>query len=217
MTSLRHRLVQIVRTGTLTPESPQPLGTHVPVLVGLARLVKLRRVAEFGCGQFSTLSLTDRSAFPDLEVLHSFENDPQWLEEIRTRTAHDPRVEMSRVDGRMGDAAAGVDVRDYDLVFIDDSKRAEDRAATIRAVWERRAPLVAIHDFEVFAYRRAAAGYRKRYRFTSLLPNTGILWNDDRLRDDQLRRLEDSIKRHRGELRAEDVRGWTRVLNDVAD
>jgi hypothetical protein len=117
----------------------------------------------------------------------------------------------------MGDAAAGVKVQDYDLVFIDDSKRAEDRAATIRAVAMRRPPLVAIHDFEVFAYRRAAAVYRKRYRFTSLVPNTGVLWNDDRLRDDQLRRLEDLIKGHRGELLAEDVGGWTRVFDEVAD
>jgi predicted O-methyltransferase YrrM len=214
-----NRVVQVVRTGSLAPRSGVPLGTHLPVLVGLSRIVPLRRVLEFGCGRYSTLNLLDRAVFPDLEALDSFETDPAWADEIAAATRHDPRVRLTTVKGAMADAADAA-AGDYDLVFIDDSKSGAARAATILAVAERKPRLVAVHDFEVFAYRRAAAaGFRHVFRFGAINPHTGLMWAPLEAADGlgppvaELRRLNDLVRRHARSVPHDDARQWAAVMD----
>jgi predicted O-methyltransferase YrrM len=57
--------------------------THVPILIGLARMREIKNVLEFGCGHYSTLTFLNRAAFPHLVKLHSIENDSSWSETIR--------------------------------------------------------------------------------------------------------------------------------------
>src|ERR1044071_885749 len=50
-----------------TPRAHNDYATHIPILIGLARLREIRRVLEFGCGRYSTLTFLKASAFPHLE------------------------------------------------------------------------------------------------------------------------------------------------------
>src|SRR5215471_20763089 len=81
----------------LAPLSANPYSTHLPVLVGLSRMLCIRRVAEFGCGQFSTTAFLNREAFPQLEQLDSFENDPGWIESMRATVGNDSRLTLKSV------------------------------------------------------------------------------------------------------------------------
>jgi Methyltransferase domain len=162
-----------------TPRAANDYATHVPVLIGLARLRKVRNVLEFGCGHYSTLTFLNRSAFPDLERLHSIENDDSWATTIEQTAKHDDRWTLQLVKGEIADSIAHIDLEAFDLILIDDSKTSTQRAATIRTVArkEPRHPWIVIHDFEVEEYREAASGFNHRHRFRAYNPETGVVGN----------------------------------------
>jgi hypothetical protein len=147
-------------------------------LIGLARLREVRNVLEFGCGNYSTLTFLNRSAFPHLERLHSLENDDSWAVTIQ-ETTKDDRWTLQIVNGEIADSVVHLDLEVFDLILIDDSKTSTQRAATIRAVArkEPRHPWIVIHDFEVEEYREAASGFKHRHRFRAYNPETGVVGN----------------------------------------
>lgn len=160
------------------PRALNDYATHVPILIGLARLRKIRSVLEFGCGHYSTLTFLNRSAFPHLGQLHSIENDDSWALTIQ-KAAKDPRWTLQLVNGEIADAVADVDLESFNLILIDDSKTSTQRAATIRAV-ARKQPQhawIVIHDFEVEEYRRAASAFKHLHRFRAYNPETGVVAN----------------------------------------
>jgi predicted O-methyltransferase YrrM len=129
------------------PRARNDYSTHLPILIALAHLRKIKTVLEFGCGHYSTLTFLNRSAFPDLERLHSIENDASWAEIIRGVT-HDQRWRLQVVDGEIAESVSLLDLEAFDLILIDDSKTSAQRKATIRAVasrWPQRA-WITIHD-----------------------------------------------------------------------
>src|SRR5450759_2469319 len=83
------------------PRSEFAYATHVPYLTGIAKLAEVRRVVEFGCGEYSTLTFLDREVFPALERLDSFEDDPQWIEKVRVMAAGDKRMRLMLQEGPM--------------------------------------------------------------------------------------------------------------------
>jgi hypothetical protein len=207
------RWYNVGRTKTFVKMSAEPMATHLPVLIGMARLRPVRRVLEFGSGRFSTLAFLNRSAFPELEVLQSYENDATWYETVKQMVRADPRVTLTHVDGLMHRVVDAKAVQDYDLVFIDDSFNSRQRSDTIRAIIAAQPKLAAVHDFETFAYRRATNSSRRRYRFSALLPNTGIVWNDDHFTIERLKALNGFIAEHTRQLAPEDLQGWAQVMD----
>jgi hypothetical protein len=191
-----------------------PYATHVPVLIGLARMLNVERVIEYGCGHYSTLTFLDRSAFPGLIKLLSLENDAEWFEKIAGQVNGDPRVEMWNVSGPMSSAASVTELSGYDIAFIDDSMNPSERATTIREIAAKRpdSTVVVVHDYETAEYRRAARAFTNRFNFDSLNPNTGVLWNNAPITKRDLRSLDKLIKRHAGRLQPSDVRGWVQAL-----
>jgi len=161
------------------PRALNDYATHVPILVGLARLREVRSVLEFGCGHYSTLTFLNASAFPHLERLHSIENDDSWAQTIAEAARNDLRWRLQLVNGEISDSVTHLDLESFDLILIDDSKTSEQRAATIRAVAAKKpkGPWVVIHDFEVEEYRRAAAAFQYRHRFRAYNPETGVVAN----------------------------------------
>lgn len=159
-----------------TPRARNDYATHVPILIGLSRMRKIRNVLEFGCGNYSTLTFLNRSAFPHLERLHSIENDDSWAATIQ-ETVKDDRWTLQLVNGEIADSVA--DLESFDLILIDDSKTSVQRAATIRAVARKQPqhPWIVIHDFEVDEYREAATGFKQRHRFRGYNPETGVVGN----------------------------------------
>lgn len=197
------------------PRAANPYATHVPVLIGLARALKVRSVLEVGCGQYSTLTFLNRAAFPNLEKLRSLENDIEWFAKVAKLVADDPRAEMMPVSGAMSRAMAATEIDAYDLIFLDDSTSAEERAATIREVAAKQpvSTIVVIHDYEVQAYRQAARAFVNRFNFDCLAPNTGIVWNNAAINKRDLRALNTFIKRYSKHYEPDDLSGWLQVLS----
>lgn len=196
------------------PRAANPYTTHVPVLIGLARILIVNRVIECGCGEYSTLTFLNRSAFPRVVKLLSLENNAEWLDRVAGKVSGDPRLEILGVNGQMSSAASAIEIDGYDLVFIDDSNSASERAATIREIAAKRAgsALIVIHDYETPEYRLAARSFKNRFTFNCLNPNTGVLWNDASINKSELRSLNKLIKRHSKQIQPSDVDGWVRAV-----
>jgi hypothetical protein len=67
------------------PRAPNEFATHIPILIGIARILPIRHVLELGCGTYSTLTFLNRTALPDLIGLDSLETDLAWAERLRRR------------------------------------------------------------------------------------------------------------------------------------
>ena len=161
------------------PRAINDYATHIPILIGLARVRQIRSVLEFGCGRYSTLTFLNRTAFPHLERLHSIENDDSWAATIQQIAQEDRRWSLQLVEGEISETVSNLDLESFDLILIDDSKTSAQRAATIRAVGLKQPerPWIVVHDFEVEEYRRAASGFRHRHRFRAYNPETGVVAN----------------------------------------
>jgi predicted O-methyltransferase YrrM len=199
-----------------TPRALNDYATHVPILIGLARLRKIRNVLEFGCGYYSTLTFLNHSAFPHVERLQSVENDRSWAETINEVAKSDARWTLRIVNTDIADSVTDLELESFDLIFIDDSKTSKQRAATIRAIEARNPqhPWVVIHDFEVDEYRKAAAAFKQRRRFRAYNPETGVCSNNA----DDLKKLDRLIKSRAKLLEPDRVEKWVEVVTrDLQD
>jgi predicted O-methyltransferase YrrM len=186
--------------------------THVPVLTAIPRLRPVRRVLELGSGLFSTALFLNRTCFPDLQAIESYENHPHWATTVRDGLGSDPRLRLHLVE-EVATAVAGLNLEDFDLILVDDSATGPERTRTIETV-ARRAParaVVVIHDFEYPPYRQASASFRHRFRIAGVNPNVGVLGNDGRIDSGSLRRLDRLIRAHRESIPMEDAAGWARL------
>lgn len=203
--------LRVAKRCFVTPRARNAFATHVPILVGLARVREIRNVLEFGSGHYSTLTFLNRSVYPHLERLHSIENDATWAREMQN-SVNDRRWNLKLIDGDIASSVRDLDLEKFDLILIDDSKEAPERVATIRAIANKQPqhPLIAIHDFEVNDYRIAANTFARRHIFKAYNPQTGLLSNKEDLRVDYLDRL---VKRNRKALEPDNVEGWLSALN----
>src|SRR6185312_1569707 len=108
--------VRVVGKYFSAPRSNNDYATHVPILIGLARMREIRNVLEFGCGYFSTLTFLNRSAFPHVERLHTIENDVSWSETINEVAKTDERWTLQLVKGEIADCVAKLDLESFDLI-----------------------------------------------------------------------------------------------------
>jgi hypothetical protein len=195
------------------PRARNDYATHVPILIGLARLREIKSVLEFGCGYYSTLTFLNRAAFPHLERLQSVENDALWAETIHEAAKSDERWTLKLIRREIADSISTLDLEAFDLILIDDSKTSTQRSATIRAVAGKQPqrPWIVIHDFEIEEYRRAAAGFKQRHVFKAFNPETGILCNSlDRM--SQWKLLDRTIKSRSRAHEADQTARWIRAL-----
>lgn len=188
--------------------------THIPILVAIGLLTNIKDVLELGCGENSTLTFLNKTAFPELIHLQSIENDYVWADKISALVGSDHRYQITLVQGDIKLAIDQSLVKGKDLIFIDDSLTAQKRAATIKEVSKRvdASTIVIIHDYENTEYRNAAKGFAHSFRFTAFNPNTGILWNDDNLHRKQLFRLNSFFKKNQS-LELADPLSWHEKIN----
>jgi hypothetical protein len=213
---LRMRLQRALKLDNkrMVRRAADPYATHVPVLVALSQVIKVRRVLELGCGRYSTFTFLDQSVFADLVALDSFEDDPAWHDSIKAMAHDDPRLTLTLIDKPMCAVVNEVALEQYDLVLVDDSTRASDRAATIHALARRRcrSSIVVMHDYEVQEYREAALFFAHSYRFGALNPNTGVAWNQARLDRHQLAQAGAVITRYASHTQPADRGRWKEIL-----
>ena len=201
-------------TGKLVERQPEALAfaTHVPILVALARIKTIENILELGCGTFSTLTFVNPAAFPHLKKLRTVENDPQWAKKIRAQVATDHRVEFVEYEGQVYSSVHEMNLEDFDLILIDDSVKATERAATIRQVSEKlNNAIVVMHDFECTIYRRAAKRFENVYRFKAFNPNTGVAWAGNKLDRLLLEDLDRVIRQSR--IAPTDIAAWQELFN----
>jgi hypothetical protein len=196
----------------LPPRAQNAYATHIPVLIGLATIRPIWRVLEFGCGHYSTKTFLDRSVFPDLKELQSIDNDPGWAETMRDATKDDVRCNVTVVKGPMCEAVEKFDLEAFDLILVDDSTNAADRAKTIRALsgFHPSNPWLVIHDYEVEEYRSAASGFKQRFTFKAYNPHTGLISNSRF--PNAVKLLDQRLKTNSSRLRPDDAAGWLRML-----
>lgn len=215
---LKKRLRRAVRTLISKPirKVDNPFATHLPVLIGIARMSQVRRVLEFGCGLYSTLTFLDSSAFPELMVLDSFEDDIAWMDRIARMTNDDPRLDLRLVDKPICSLIAEIQFKNYDLVFVDNSAIFEERAATIREISYRcvRSNIIVVHDYEMRIYQDAASIFPNRFTFKAFSPNTGILWNEASLGKHQLRKLNGLIRKYSRNIKPDDRDHWVEIISE---
>ncbi len=164
-----------------------PYASHIPVLKAIGNAATITSVLEFGCGRYSTLTFLDRSIYPFLTALVSYETDVQWKATMEGIVGGDPRVVISVVNRSNGtpptpaDMAYFSELGDYDLILIDDGPSDNDRVLTIKAVCERSPDsIVVIHDWDVLLYREVSRGAFDHIKvYDDISPYTAMLWNGD--------------------------------------
>lgn len=201
----------------LSHEVEVPYSSHVPVLMAVARCVRVERVLELGCGHFSTITLLDRRAFPDLACLDSLEDDAAWMQEIEEATRDDSRLNLSFVNGDWEARIANTDFDQYDLVFVDNGRTITERQQSIRWVAERATNrnIVVVHDYEQTAYRVAVRALRHRVDFSALLPNTGVAWREAKIDRTRLMALKNLIGQKSSEIPPDSIQEWAKVFEAV--
>lgn len=192
-----------------------PYATHLPVLLGLAANYKINSILELGCGLYSTKKFLEVNLFPHLTKLHSLENDAAWFSQMAALQT-DARLTMSLVQGDMSDAIATLDLAGYDLIFIDDSLTADERARSIQGVAVRvtAATVVAVHDFEVPEYQQAAQDFPHRFAFDAFNPHTGLAWSNGQLDSKALQMLNRVLKKHARYIEPDDTQSWHKIISD---
>ncbi len=202
-------------TPKLAERADNPYATHLPVLLGVARLFSVRRVLEFGCGEYSTLTFLNQAAFPELTLLTSFENDLDWKNKVEAKVRADARVKLRFIEGAVSDIVRETDLSGYDLIFIDDSTTATERAATINAVTAKLSgsQVALIHDFEVKDYQQASRQATLRLRFDSMNPNTGLVCNQLPMEKKRLKQLQTLLKRYCQVIPPDDLGQWIKLFD----
>jgi hypothetical protein len=191
-----------------------PFTTHIPILIGLSRLFEVRRVIEFGCGNYSTKLFLDRNVFPQLTELRSYENNHAWHRDTAAALADDSRARLSYIEGKMASVVGQILRRPCDLIFVDDSGTVVERTRTIVQVMKHRHPasLIVIHDFQTKAYFQAAVASSPHFAFDALNPHTGLLWRTGTIDYERLNRLNRLVATKSASLEPADVQGWHTVF-----
>jgi hypothetical protein len=199
----------------IAPRAGNDYATHIPVLVGLSQRFRIERVLELGCGEFSTPTFLCRQSFANVARLDSFDTDQSWLDRTGEYASKDQRYYPRLVSGSMASAIREVDLEEFDLILVDDSTRASERAETIRELSSARPTnvLIVIHDFEISEYRFAATGFEHRQIFRAFTPQTGVVWNGNSASLTIIRELELQIRRFAKMIQPDDAPGWRKVFS----
>ena len=191
-----------------------PYATLLPVLVALGQQLPVKHVLEFGSGFNSTFTFLNKDIFPFLVQLVSVENDPEWRRQIQQATT-DPRLFMKPVEGAVSEAVSGDLLDSKELILIDDSNCAVDRAATIQGVVKLLTPnqVVIVHDYEVPEYRLASGDVSLCFVFDAMLPHTAVLSNGNQVDQRQLARMNAVIRSHSGDVHPTDTLRWKSLFS----
>jgi len=116
----------------LSPSYKEPFSTHIPILIGVSYLIQAKYFLEIGSGFYSTSNFLNRSGFPSLIKLESFEDDKKWADLVLEKCGHDNRLTMNVVEHPMYKSVKDIDISKFDIILIDDSQSIIGRSKTIK-------------------------------------------------------------------------------------
>lgn len=148
---------------------PGDYASHMPILIGIASKTRIRRILEFGSGEFSTNLFLNLEAFPDLVELISVESANHWIR--RFNTVDDVRFIIT--------AEEPPDLSRFDLIFVD-SPSTEERKATLRqlAAQPQLTGFIVLHDSENPAYEPEFALFPHHFDISAYEPATTVIWHE---------------------------------------
>jgi LmbE family N-acetylglucosaminyl deacetylase len=183
----------------------------MPVLIGLSRMYKPRRILEFGAGQYSTPLFLNREVFSEVELLHSLENGSTWKPRLEELAAGDSRLKLSFTDAPLDKLVPGLNFADYDLVFVDDNPRSH------QAVADHCVPsnVIIIHDYNEVQYHPDHSPCDHLYESQAMWPSTAIFWNQGWISQKRLENMDWRIRHHAGETAIDDWVKWLMFMLTV--
>lgn len=180
-------------------------------MLGVSQLYPPKHVLELGSGLYSTPAFLNRNCFPTVETVHSVEDELPWFDNVKAKLGAAEGFSIECVDS-VPEWVGTADLSAYDLIFIDDSHGASQRARSIAAALGRAAAgaIVVIHDFEERPYRNAVRAPWSKFTFSVSRPMTGVAWRQgDRL--DDLKALRALIRRN-AHIPSSDITAWSELF-----
>ncbi len=136
--------------------------SHVPVLVLIPKLFKIKRVLEIGAGELSTFLFLDRQIYPELTELTSVEDSFYWSEKMSS-FINDSRWVLSHKE---------IPQDGFDLVFIDGPQEVERRQQVLSSIGDG---LTAVHDFDDLQYSKKVTSRLHKFIFDFVKPWSALL------------------------------------------
>lgn len=150
--------------------SSSKYSSHRPVLSFLPTVFTISKIAEFGCGVYSTCIFLDKSIYPHASQVVSLESDQKWA----IKNPKDERlIVVCQPEKQLLTEIAGRGV--FDLVFVD-GKSKEMRVPSVIAS-KKYSKMVVLHDAE--HYPSAFDEFKFVCIFTGLRPFTSIMSDYD--------------------------------------
>lgn len=206
-----NKLKNIVKSGTFVPISSDPYSTHIPVLIGIIRLLKPKTIIEYGSGFNSTLLFINKEICPSIDTVRSYENYRDWYSLVKQKVDSNQSINYKYVEGDMYNYVDSNEIAQSDLVFVDDSYNAHDRSKTIEEVVKSQPKICLIHDFENQPYRKSVSNHLPYYRFKSLLPNTGC--TGTHLDIIMCKEIDVIINSYKNSIQNNDINSWADVFD----
>ncbi len=199
----------------LAEKSDEPYATHVPVLVGVAAACKPETIIEFGSGCFSTLSLLDETAFPSIRRVDSYENNHEWLDQVRKKLTSTSRINLHFVEGDMYKAVRAAQPSAAGMIFVDDSPTAQARVPTVVEVARfcGSQPVVILHDNDLWRLRLATRNFEHRISINTFNPQCCVMWHGHAERLPKLQRVGKIIRECGTNIPLTDIRTWAEVFS----
>lgn len=206
------KIFLILKSQSFVPISGDPYSTHVPILIGLSLAHRIERVVEYGSGLNSTFLFLNQAVYSSVYSIDSYENYAEWFVKVKAELSSD-RINYVLVDGLMANCVRSDVISSSDLVFIDDSYTARERALTIDAVIKLKPKLCVIHDFENINYRWSCIKSRQKYyRFKSILPNVGVFGSS--VDFEVCSKIDSIVSRYSPAVHNSDITRWLAIFGN---
>jgi hypothetical protein len=172
-----------------------PHRTHLPILCALENLYKFKNVLELGSGFYSTRAYLDKKLFPNIKKITSYEDNYSWYKIIKNKIKKKSKLKLIYTKNKIENIINKINLDNYDLIFVDNSMKAENRIKTIENIIKKKLlkQIVVIHDFEYYPYRFVAK-IAYIYRFKCLTPNTGVMSNENIINITKLKKIDKKLR-----------------------
>lgn len=158
----------------LRPKVDLFISSHMVAASNIAKIVPVKRVLECGVGNVSTPWFLDRSLFPDLECLLSYDTQQLWINEIE-RIIPDKTRWFARLVPT--EEAMGVIEDSIDIMLIDSYSIAGRISILNRKITSKNVKFIILHDSEHEEYNQVLSKFTYRYDLTYVPIRAAIVSN----------------------------------------
>lgn len=148
--------------------------SHIFILAALGRTLTAKNIVEYGGGIYSTnLCFLNRSLFPHVQSVITYESDSAWIARIRYMANFDKR---HRIIARLPTKRQ---IQRADLIFIDNGPGHEGRKSAIdHCLSSKPEGLIILHDAQEEQYSLPLEDKMKHMIYIDCVyPHVALFWN----------------------------------------